>query len=304
MPPVSSEHDLGALIARHAPGFGVHRTALQRVSLVQSWVPTLPMPTLYEPSVCFVASGRKRVELGSTSYVYDATTYLAVSVDLPVTGEVVEASADRPFLCLRLDIDIRTLGELMLGESGVPSSAATPAGLMLGRATPEIIDAVVRLLRLLDAPNDAPALAPLAEREILYRLLTGPCSSMMRHIGLADSRMSQIGRAITWLRAHYRNAFAVEDLAREIGMSPSAFHQHFKAVTTMSPLQFRNALRLQEARRMMVAEGVDAAAAGFEVGFQSPSQFSRDYARLFGKSPLRDVRRLREHSEAWMASQI
>ncbi len=181
--------------------------------------------------------------------------------------------------------------------------AGTPVGLMRGRTTPELVDAAVRLLRLFDAPADAAPLAPLAEREILYRLLIGPTAGMMRHIASVDSHLSQISRAIAWLRDHYRDVFSVEELAREIGMSPSTFHLHFKAVTTMSPLQFRNALRLQSARRMMVAEGLDAASAGFEVGFQSPSQFSRDYARFFGASPLRDTRRLREDPELWVASQ-
>lgn len=262
------------------------------------------MPTLYAPSVCFVASGRKRVELGHVSYVYDAATFLAASVDLPVTGSVIEATTAKPFLCVRLDIDTPMLRDLMFdGVAGPPPTTAAPVGLMLGRATAELIDAVVRLLRLLDTPADIPALAPLAEREILYRLLAGPGSGMMRHIASADSRLSQIGKAIARLRTSYREMFTVEGLAREIGMSASAFHRHFKAVTTMSPLQFRNALRLQEARRMMVAEGVDAATAGFAVGFESPSQFSRDYARFFGASPRRDVRTLREDPGTWAASQ-
>ncbi|MCW6510042.1 AraC family transcriptional regulator [Lichenifustis flavocetrariae] len=300
---MSSIDDLGALVARHVPGVGIHRTALPNVSLALALAPTMPMPTLYKPSVCIVASGSKRVELGKTGYLYDAATFLAVSVDLPVTGAVVDASSNRPFLCLRLDIDVGVLRELVLDGHGAPPAGGTPVGLMRGRTTPELVDASVRLLRLLDAPADAAPLAPLAEREILYRLLTGPTAGMMRHIASVDSHLSQISRAIAWLRDHYRDVFTVEDLARKIGMSPSAFHLHFKAVTTMSPLQFRNALRLQSARRMMVAEGRDAASAGFEVGFQSPSQFSRDYARFFGASPLRDARRLREDPELWVASQ-
>ena len=301
---VNSNDDLGALIARHVPGFGVHKTALERVTLVQSSTPTLPMPTLYAPAVCFVASGRKQVDLGAASYVYDAQNFLIVSVDLPVVGSVIEATVEAPFLCMRLDIDARQLGELMLDEERAPELLAAPAGLMLGHTTTELTDAAVRLLRLLEAPADARVLAPLAEREILYRLLTGSCSEMMRHIASADSRLSQIGKAISWLRANFRDAFNVEDLATRAGMSPSAFHRHFKAITTMTTLEFRNALRLQEARRMMVADGVDAAAAGFDVGFHSPSQFSLDYVRLFGASPLRDARRLRERPEVWQASQI
>ena len=300
---VSSNDDLAALIARNVPGFGVHRTALKHVSLVQSSVPTLPMPTLYKPCVCFVASGRKRIELGRASYIYDSASLLVVSVDLPVTGTVIEASTDQPFLCLRLDIDITWLRDLVLGDGDSPPPDATPPGLALGRTTPELTDAAVRLLRLLDAPSDAATLAPLVEREILYRLLAGPGATMMRHIASADSRLSQIGQAIAWLRAHYREPFAVEDLASEVGMSSSAFHLHFKAVATMSPLQFRNALRLQEARRMMVAEGTDAATAGFDVGYHSPSQFCREYGRYFGASPLRDARRLREQPQLWATAQ-
>jgi AraC-like DNA-binding protein len=247
--------------------------------------------------VCIVAQGRKRAMLSDREYIYDPATFLVVSVDLPVIGCVVEASPDEPYLCLRLNLDLPVLTELMLEHGGGVASSGAAPGLALSRMTPELLDSAVRLVRLLDKPADAPALAPLAEREILYRLLTGEQGRMMRHIACADSRLSQVSRAIAWIKRNFTGPFSIDQVAAEAGMSPSSLHQHFKAVTTMSPLQYRTQLRLQEARRLMVAEAMDAALAGFRVGYESPSQFSRDYSRIFGAPPATDAGRLRASSE-------
>jgi AraC-like DNA-binding protein len=292
--------ELADLIDRHTPGDGIHQTALSRLALVKSSTSTLPQHGLYEPALCIVAQGRKRAMLSDLPYVYDAATFLVVSVDLPIVGCVVEASVEEPFLSLRLNLDLSVLSELMLEHGGQAAAGAAP-GLALSRMSPGLLDAAVRLVRLLDAPADMAALAPLAEREILYRLLTGEQGRMMRHIACAESRLSQVSRAITWIKRNFTGSFSVEQVAAEAGMSPSSFHQHFKAVTTMSPLQYRTQLRLQEARRLMVAEALDAATAGFRVGYESPSQFSRDYSRTFGAPPATDAGRLRSSELALVA---
>lgn len=285
--------ELAGIIASHAPADGMHASVLPRLNLVRSCTPTQAVPAVYRPSLCIIAQGRKQVELGGRSYVYDPEKYLTVSVDLPLVGSVLEASLERPYLCLALDIDLPALTELMLQTSREPAPEPVGPALGVSQVEPGLLDAVLRLARLLDAPEDAPALAPLAEREILYRLLSGAQAPMIRHIAAAESRLAKVSRAIAWLRRNYARPFSVERLAADAGMSLSSFHSHFKAATTLSPLQYRTRVRLQEARRMMVVEGMDAASAGFTVGYESPSQFSRDYSRLYGAPPLKNAIRLR-----------
>ena len=285
--------EIAGLIDRHVMADGMHASALPRVSLVRSCRPTEAVPTVYKPSLCLIAQGRKQVDLGGRSYVYDPAKYLAVSVDLPLTGSILEASPERPYLCVVLDIDLAALSDLMLDHPAEPGPEPAGPALGVSQVEPGLLDAMLRLVRLLDTPKDAPALAPLAEREILYRLLSGGQAPMIRRIAAAESRLKQVSRAIVWIRENFARPFSVERLAAEVGMSPSSFHSHFKAATTMSPLQYRTRLRLQEARRMMVVEALDAASAGFAVGYESPSQFSRDYSRLFGAPPLKDAVRLR-----------
>ena len=297
---MSPHEELTDLIARNTRADGVHATAIARVHLIRSSRPTEPLHALHQPALCIVAQGRKQVMLGQTVYVYDRSQYLVVSVDLPVVGQILEASAARPYLCLRLDLDPAMLAELLLEvgpaapESGNGGAVRHPAaGLTLSVLTPELLDAANRLLRLLQSPRDISVLAPLAEREILYRLLSGEQAARLRQIARADSKLQQIGRAIGWIRRHYAEPFSIEAVAVEARMSPSALHQHFKSVTTMSPLQYQKQLRLQEARRMILSQPVDAATAGYRVGYDSPSQFSREYSRLFGAPPMRDVARLK-----------
>lgn len=282
------------IVGRHVQSDGIHSTAIPGVSLIRSGTPTMPMPAVYEPTLCLVAQGRKQAMLGTTAYVYDPAKYLIASVDLPVMGSVIEASEAVPYLCLALDLDTTELSDLVLRHP-LPeeNGSVPPSGIALNDTTPELLDAAVRLAGLLDSPGDIEVLAPLVIREILYRLLTGNGNSIIRQMAQADSRLNQIAKAITWLRSHYNETCRIDDLVDIAGMSRSSFHTHFKAVTSMSPLEFRNQLRLQEARRLMVTEAVEAADAGYRVGYESPSQFSRDYARMFGMPPAKDAWRLR-----------
>jgi AraC-like DNA-binding protein len=285
--------ELAAQILRYAPSDGLHPCALPRVTLIRSSGPTMPMPVIYQPSICVVAQGRKQVVLGDLMHVYDRATFVLASVDLPVIGSVIEATTQAPYLSLQYDLDIAMLGQLVLDRDPARDTPPPRAGLALHEMTPELADACRRLTALLDAPDDIPVLAPLIEREILYRLINGPGAPMMRYIAMRDGSLARISRVIAWIKGHYAEPLVIEELADLAGMSPSSLHAHFKAVTRMSPLQYRAQLRLQEARRLMVAEGTEAAQAGFRVGYNSPSQFSREYARLYGAAPAADAAQVR-----------
>lgn len=271
----------------------IHVTDIPRVWLVRSDTTTEPMHVVYEPVLCIVAQGCKRAFLNRQVIEYDASNYLVVSVDLPVTGVVSEASLDKPYLAFALTLDRNLLADMLLDMPPVADPGEPHRGYGVSPIDEDLLDPVVRLLRLLERPADIPILAPLIEREILYRLLTGPQSAMLRQIALSGSHLSQIGRAIDWIKRHYSEAFSVEHLARLSNMSESAFHRHFKSVTEMSPLQYQKRIRLQEARKRLLIDEADAASVGFAVGYGSPSQFSREYTRLFGAPPARDAERLR-----------
>ncbi|MES5048229.1 AraC family transcriptional regulator [Rhizobium nepotum] len=282
-------------IARHCPEDGVYASDIPGVTLIRSSMPTTPMPALYEPTLCLVAQGQKRAVLGDAAFTYDPSTYLIASVELPVMGSVIDAVPDRPYLCLQLHLDTFAIAELAMR---FPASSVEPArpstGLALCRTTPAVVDAALRLVGLLDTPEDIDALAPSTVREIFYRLLGAESGAILRQMARADSRLNQIARVISWIRTHFRENFSIEQAAAEIaGISRSTFHAHFKAVTAMSPLEFRTQLRMQEAQRLMVSNKMDAATAGFQVGYGSPSQFSRDYVRIFGLPPARHASRLR-----------
>ncbi|AKI99312.1 AraC-like DNA-binding protein [Archangium gephyra] len=295
--------ELAQAIERFAPRDGVHPTAIERMGLIRSSRPGEPVHTLHQPALCIIAQGSKQVMLGEDVYQYDASHHLVVSVDLPITGQVLQATSQVPYLCFRLDLDPGELADMIL-QARLPAPAQrTPTrGMYLGETCPLLLDAVLRLVRLLDTPEDIPALAPLAMREILYRLLKGEHGWRLNQIVTANSQAQRIARVIGWLKEHFAEPLRIEDIAREVHMSTSSLHHHFKAVTAMSPLQYQKQLRLQEARRLMLSEDVDAATAGFRVGYESPSQFSREYSRLFGAPPARDQRRLRQSQEVQLAS--
>ncbi|WP_224242026.1 AraC family transcriptional regulator [Hyalangium gracile] len=290
--------ELASWIDRFTPRDGFHATAIERVSLIRASRSGEPLRVLYRPALCMIAQGSKQVMLGEEVYPYDASNYLVVSVDLPVTGQVTRATPKAPYLCFQLDLDPVELAELILKAGHPPPKERNPSrGLFLGETTPALLDAVLRLVRLLETPEDIPTLAPLAMREILYRILKGEHGWKLGQIATENSQAERIARAIDWLKVHFAEPLRIEDVAREVHMSPSSLHHHFKAVTAMSPLQYQKQLRLQEARRLLLSADVDVATAGFRVGYESPSQFGREYRRLFGAPPGQDLRRLREREE-------
>jgi AraC-like DNA-binding protein len=262
------------------------------LSIVEA--PTPPMSSLATPTFALVAQGRKRLAVGDQVFEYGAGDYLVVSVDLPVTGHFVEASKQEPCLGVGLELRPDRIAELLLDSADEQTPGASVRGLTVSRAPDELVDAVIRLLRLVDTPDDARVLAPLVEREILWRLLRSPQGAAVREIGLADSSLSHVARVIRWIRDHYTETFRVEELATMARMSTSAFHRHFRTVTAMTPIQFQKKIRLQEARLRLLGLGEDVTSAGYAVGYDSPSQFSREYRREFGTPPSRDAGRLRE----------
>jgi AraC-like DNA-binding protein len=251
-----------------------------------------PEYSLTEPLLVVMAQGAKQLLLGDQVYEYRAGDVLIVTADLPVTGHFIEASPERPSLGLGLVLRPATIAPLLL-ESARPRTTLSGPAMATGPATPELLDAAARLLRLLDSPADIPVLAPMIEREILWRLLTGPYADVIRQIGLADSSLTHISRAIRWIRDNYAEPMRIADLASLAGMSPAAFHRHFRAITALSPLQFQKRIRLQEARSLLAAQPGDVAGIGHLVGYDSPSQFNREYRRLFGTPPGQDAARLR-----------
>ena len=283
--------ELSALIDRHVVGTGICSTAMPRVSLIRADAPSTPTPAVYEASLCIIAQGSKRVSIGEHSVVYDAAHYLLVSVDLPLVGHVLDANPERPYLCCKIDLDAAMLADLMASEGGGVVRTDLPV-LGVYPGDPDLIDAACRLVGLLDRPDTIRALAPLIEREILYRLLTGPHGPMLRHVATAGSHLNQVSRAIAAIRRRFDAPIRIDDVAAEAGMSSSSLHVHFKAITRMTPLEYQKQLRLQEARRLMLVEGATASTAGFAVGYESPSQFSREYRRLFGAPPRADIERL------------
>ena len=272
---------------------GNHRTAITALTLHRISVPTPPVHGVLKPTFCMTAQGGKMLVLGEETHLHDPAHYLLLSVDLPLTVQIVEASPEEPYLGFCLDLDPRQISLLLMEMESLPADGSAARSLSLSRIDAPLLDAVLRLLRLLDTPNDVPMLAPLAVREILYRLLTGDQGTRLRQIAVHNSLTRRIAIAIEWIKCHYAEPLRIETIAQEVCMSPSGLHHHFKAVTALSPLQYQKHLRLQEARRLMLSEALDAATAGYKVGYQSPSQFSREYRRLFGAPPQRDIARLR-----------
>lgn len=286
--------ELAELILRHSGGPGGPASAITDLFLVRYDESVRSLPTLAQPALCILAQGSKEVRLGDERYVYDPLHYMVVSVAMPISGVLLEATPDNPSLGIRLDIDPAEINHL-IAEAGPMSVPSLPSGrgLYVEQLDSELLDALLRLIRLLETPKDIPVLAPLIRREILYRLLRGQQGSRLYEIAMANSQTHRVCQAIQWLNAHFQQPLRIEDLAREVNLSVSTLHHRFKAVTSMSPLQYQKQLRLQEARRLMLNDGLEAAVAGYRVGYESPSQFSREYSRLYGAPPLRDMARLR-----------
>jgi AraC-like DNA-binding protein len=284
---------LASAVLRHTQSDSVCNTAVAGLTLSQFSTPSDLVAIIYEPSLCIVAQGAKEVLLADEEYRMDAAQSLLVSVALPVNARVVEASTNRPYLAVRISFDAAVVGELLADQPTGPPLGPPSRGLVVSPVDAPLLDAVTRLVGLLDNPQHVAPLAPLVLREITYRVLTGPQGSRLLQISSAGAPAHRIARAIRWLKGHFADPLRIESLSKHVRMSPSALHLHFKNVTAMSPLQYQKCLRLQEARRLMIGEGLDAAAAAFRVGYESPSQFSREYRRMFGAPPRQDVTALR-----------
>ncbi|NUP08893.1 MAG: AraC family transcriptional regulator [Polyangiaceae bacterium] len=286
--------ELANLIERFTGTDGTHPTAVRDLTLYRATELMDPTPVLYEPALCIIAQGRKRVLLGEEAYYYDPAQFLLVAADVPVEGEIIQASPSQPYLSVRVRLDVGVVAELIAETRKLDAlDPTTGRALAVSPVEPALLDAVTRLVALLGAPDDRAVLAPLVLREITYRLLVGAQGARLRQIGAGDGQAQRIVRAVRWLRDHFTEPLRIETLAREVRMSPSALHQHFKSVTAMSPLQYQKRLRLLEARRLMLGEGCDASEACYRVGYESPSHFSREYRRMFGAPPRRDVSSIR-----------
>jgi AraC-like DNA-binding protein len=289
--------ELRALTARHArPN---ETTAIDGVLLSAAGRPGEPEASTTGTVMAIIAQGTKRLAIGDRVYDYGPGQYLVASVDLPITGHYTHATAHEPALGFGLILRAQSIAPLLLDADGTPESTPprrsrpAPAGLGVADASPELLDAVVRMVRLLDSPRDRDVLASMIEREILWRLINGPLGEAVRQIGLADSSLTNISRAVRSITEHYDKPFRVEDLARSCGMSASAFHRSFHAVTALSPIQFQKQIRLQKSRLLLLTGTDDVATVGYRVGYDSTSQFSREYRRQFGLPPGRDADRLR-----------
>lgn len=292
-------HELRELADRHARGRRT-KTAIPRVSIARRESPTPPQPSLCKPGVLFVLQGAKSVSLGDRTLRYDPASYFVYAVETPATGHVIDASAARPYLAIGFSLDLQSIAALLVD---LEPAVNGDDGFATHPVNDDLLDALRRMLRLLDRPAELPVFAPMLEREILFRLLQGPQGAKLRQFARADGHLYQIRRAIAWIRAHYDQPIQVGTLAEFAHMSNAAFHRHFKAATAMSPIQYQKQIRLLAARQLLIAEPGNAARVAFAVGYESASQFSREYARQFGSPPARDAARLLRHvSQAQDAS--
>ncbi|NVK42048.1 MAG: AraC family transcriptional regulator [Oceanospirillaceae bacterium] len=287
--------DLCQRLAELTQGVNILETQIPGFQLTRFESPTEPTSYTMGMSLCLIAQGRKRVMLGEDSYDYDAQHFLVTSVDLPVVGKILEASEDRPFLGMIIGLDQQQLATLLVdSDLPVESGRSTDRGIGVSEVTQPMFAVISRLIDLLDTPQHIPILAPLIQKELLYYLLIGPQGPRLRQIVLANSHGHQVYKAIEWLKQHYKEAQGIDQLAELVNMGRSSFYQHFRSITSLSPLQYRKHLRLQEARRLMVVERMDATTAAFAVGYESPTQFNREYRRLFDCSPAMDANLLRQ----------
>ena len=278
---------------------GAHRKELDISGLsLHRWdTPTEPTSYTLAPSICLIGQGQKRLFLGEDAFVYDADHFLITSIELPVVSQIIEASADKPYVGLTMELDLKVISQLMVDHPPAQSQGGNKTqddkrGVAVSSLSESLKDAFIRLLALADHPEDIPALVPLIKQEIYYRLLQSEQGARLCDLITRGNHSYQISQVIDWLKENFSKPVKVEDLAGHAGMSLSSFHNHFRTMTAMSPLQFQKKMRLNEARRLMLAEHLDASKAAFEVGYESPSQFSREYSRLFGAPPMKDIRQL------------
>jgi AraC-like DNA-binding protein len=296
---IEMRKELARRIAGHAPSAGEHPTAIPGLCLFRRTSPTPCRRGAYEPSLNVFAQGRKRIDLGGTPYLCDGSSFLLTSIDVPVQSQIIEASEKTPMLSMLLRLDMPTVREVLSRED-LPQTETSDQqrGIAVGETTAGLLGACTRLIELLDTPEDIPFLSHLLQREIIYRILRTPQADRLRAIATAGDLSHRTARAIAWLKANYAKPLHMEELAAVARMGVSTLHHQFRALTTMSPLQYQKQLRLQTARQRMVIDGIDATSAAYEVGYESISQFSREYSRFFGQPPMRDVRALREGRHA------
>lgn len=286
--------ELAALINRHTDADGFHQTSIAPLGFSRESLTGAMLHSVSTPMLAIVVQGKKGAALGEEIYRYGEAQYLVISVDQPISGFILEATPDRPFLGFKLDLDPRELCEMIAIQTGAIAGKkeASVRGFFVSTDDLSLLDCALRLIQLLDTPQDIPVLAPMMIREIYYRLLIGEQSEAVRQIATSGSNMQRIAAVIQSIKVDFAKPLRVADLAEQASMSPSSFHHHFKQVTSMSPLQYQKQIRLLEARRLMLAENYNAMTAADQVGYESPSQFSREYARLFGAPPIQDIGRL------------
>ncbi|AKU58017.1 Transcriptional regulator, AraC family [Vibrio parahaemolyticus] len=287
---------LAKLIDRWTGDANQYDTPISGLRFSRWTTPTPPTSYTHNPSICLIAQGRKRVLLGEESFIYDANHFLISSVDLPIIANIIEASEEQPYLGLIMELDLTEISQLIIdSELAFTQSKEAQKGIAVGELSESLLGAFVRLAELLDEGQNIKILAPIIKREIFYRLLMSEQGTRLHQIVTAGSHSHQIAKAIDWLKNNFVKPLSVGDLASYTGMSKSSFYTHFRSMTSMTPLQFQKKLRLSEARRLMLTENLDAMAATFKVGYESPSQFSREYSRLFGAPPSKDIKSLREN---------
>ncbi|EID7696157.1 AraC family transcriptional regulator [Vibrio parahaemolyticus] len=287
---------LAKLIDRWTGNANQYDTPISGLRFSRWTTPTPPTSYTHNPSICLIAQGRKRVLLGEESFIYDANHFLISSVDLPIIANIIEASEEQPYLGLIMELDLTEISQLIVdSELAFTQSKEAQKGIAVGELSESLLDAFVRLAELLDEGQNIKILAPIIKRETFYRLLMSEQGTRLHQIVTAGSHSHQIAKAIDWLKNNFVKPLSVGDLASYTGMSKSSFYTHFRSMTSMTPLQFQKKLRLSEARRLMLTENLDAMAATFKVGYESPSQFSREYSRLFGAPPSKDIKSLREN---------
>ena len=288
---VEMRRELARKIAAHVPKAGAQATAIPGLTLYRRTAPSPCYPATYEPSLTVFVQGRKRVSLGGTTYLCDESTFLLSALDVPVVSQIVAASEVAPLLSMLLKLDMAMVrGILSQEEFQQPEGSSQGRGIAVGTTTVDLLKPCARLLDLLDAPEDIPFLSNLIQREIVYRLLRGPQGERLGAIATLGDQSQRTAKAVAWLRANYAKPLRLEELAEVARMGMSTLHHHFRALTAMSPLQFQKQLRLQAARERMLIEGLDAASAAFDVGYESASQFNREYKRFFGQPPMRDIK--------------
>lgn len=280
------------LVLRHMPNEAWQPTAIADLSFLRGNGSPMPVSIIYKPMLCIALQGMKQIAYGDQLFHYGAGSALVVSIDMPITGKLIGATPEEPYLAVVLQIDPTAVAQMHVDMQGA-DDPDKPLAMSSAKADDALVDAMLRLARLVERPEEAPILAPLITREILFRVLNGEQGALLRHLALNNSRTAQVARAVAWVRDHFREPLRVDDLAKHVGMSATSLHRHFKALTQMSPLQYQKQLRLQQARQILMAGGSDVGSVSAQVGYESATQFTREYSRMFGAPPRRDTERLR-----------